>query len=90
MFHRLAMNTNQSCTSSFGHSPNCYPEEAGLPKVIDNDYCAADFSKMYNVSEEDTEVIKNLTGISMYLHSECESIHTQVRMPQPSSGVSSA
>jgi hypothetical protein len=86
---RLALNASQSCSSPFGQTANCYPAEAGLPKVIDDDaYCAADFARMYNVSAQHSDILQNLTAISTDLHDECESIHVKVRLPHPRSGIS--
>ena len=83
---RSLVHTKEACGSPFGQTPNCYPEDTTY-QVIDDDYCAAGFASLYNVPEENTEILLNLAKLNTDLHAECSRIHVQVSLCVPARDV---
>ena len=83
------MHAKDVCGSPFGQTPTCYPEDTAY-QVIDDDYCASAFASVYNVPEDDADILPNLARINADLHADCGNIHVQVCLHAAAGGCAAA
>ena len=86
---RSLMHAKDVCGSPFGQTPTCYPEDTAY-QVIDDDYCASAFASVYNVPEDDADILPNLARINADLHADCGNIHVQVCLHAAAGGCAAA